>query len=94
MPAGTGKLLETISVPAVPVVPAQKTEAQGNDARMRENSRHNFSSIVGLPHASTIQHSTFDGNNGNNGNNGKTRRKSTTYPFPIFFGNLEQREQQ
>ena len=41
---GTATLLKTKTVPAVPVVPGEKPETHGSDARMREDAHHVSSS--------------------------------------------------
>jgi hypothetical protein len=52
---GAPTLLETKTVPAVPVVPGEKSEMHGSDARMRGDTCHNSSSTTRVAHTSTIQ---------------------------------------
>jgi hypothetical protein len=52
---GAPTLLETKTVPAVPVVPVEKSEMHGSDARMREDACHNSSASTRVAHTSTIQ---------------------------------------
>jgi hypothetical protein len=55
---GTPTLLETKTVPAVPVVPGEKPKVHGSDARMREDTCHSSSSSIRVAHTSTIQNRT------------------------------------
>ena len=50
---GTPTLLETKTVPVVPVVPGEKPELHGSDVRMRDDTRHNSSPSMSVAHTST-----------------------------------------
>jgi hypothetical protein len=73
---GTPTLLETKTVPAVPVVPGEKPKVHGSDAPMSEDTCHGSSSSIRVAHTSTIQNRT--GTAGTTGTDPENQR--TTVP--------------
>jgi hypothetical protein len=66
-------------VPAVPVVPTQKTEAHEDDVRNHETSPHNFAPTARVAHASTIQ--KLPGTTGTAGRDAEDQRLTRSQDF-------------